>query len=347
MPPGGPPPLRPGRSTNQLAFLRSKVLKSLLKHKHVWPFRTPVDAKALNIPDYYRIVKHPMDLGTINERLDNNYYWSGQECIRDIDQVFANCYLYNKPDQDVVVMAKMVEQLYRTKVAGMPEVEVEVGPSRKVEPVPAQRAALVRPSQGLAPALVRPSQEKGPALVRPSQGKALALVQPSQGKAPAQVRPSQGLAPALVRPSQGKGKPRTPARPVATPGSVARRTPDISTTNIKSNASTTKVVTAKADISTTKALSFPAAASARPAGRPRRGRRAEAMAACRAIVAELQGPQHAASAQAFSSGQAPGQLGLKQVVDRLESKRRCEIRQRLLSIFLKILFRPLYFRPAT
>ena len=28
-------------------------------------------------------------------------------------------------------------------------------------------------------------------------------------------------------------------------------------------------------------------------------------------------------------------------------KRRCEIRQRLLSIFLKILFRPLYLRPAT
>jgi hypothetical protein len=27
--------------------------------------------------------------------------------------------------------------------------------------------------------------------------------------------------------------------------------------------------------------------------------------------------------------------------------RRCEIRQRLLFTFLKILFRPLYFRPAT
>jgi hypothetical protein len=32
---------------------------------------------------------------------------------------------------------------------------------------------------------------------------------------------------------------------------------------------------------------------------------------------------------------------------RSENRRRCEIRQGLLFIFLKILFRPLYFRPAT
>jgi hypothetical protein len=42
-----------------------KIIKSLINHKHGWPFREPVDPVALNIPDYPQIIKNPMDLGTI------------------------------------------------------------------------------------------------------------------------------------------------------------------------------------------------------------------------------------------------------------------------------------------
>ncbi len=45
------------------------------KHNQAWPFLTPVDTVKLNIPDYFMIIKRPMDLGTIKKRLDNNYYW--------------------------------------------------------------------------------------------------------------------------------------------------------------------------------------------------------------------------------------------------------------------------------
>ena len=78
--------------------------------------------------DYHKIIKQPMDLGTIKKRLEHNYYWSGKECIQDFNTMFTNCYVYNKPGEDVVVMAQTLEKLFLTKVASMPKDEVELEP---------------------------------------------------------------------------------------------------------------------------------------------------------------------------------------------------------------------------
>ena len=57
-----------------------------------------------------------MDLTTIKKRLENNYYWNAKECIQDFNTMFTNCYVYNQPQEDVVVMAQIVEKLFLTKV---------------------------------------------------------------------------------------------------------------------------------------------------------------------------------------------------------------------------------------
>ena len=49
--------------------------------------------------DYYDIIKQPMDLGTIKERLETNFYYSATECIQDFNQMFTNCYIYNNPKE--------------------------------------------------------------------------------------------------------------------------------------------------------------------------------------------------------------------------------------------------------
>jgi bromodomain-containing protein 4 len=36
----------------------------------VWPFSKPVDVENLNLPDYYQIIKKPMDLGTVKVWID-------------------------------------------------------------------------------------------------------------------------------------------------------------------------------------------------------------------------------------------------------------------------------------
>lgn len=46
--------------------------------------------------DYHKIIKNPMDMGTIKKRLEHNYYWSASECMQDFNTMFTNCYIYNK-----------------------------------------------------------------------------------------------------------------------------------------------------------------------------------------------------------------------------------------------------------
>lgn len=125
-PPVLPQPNRPGRVTNQLQYIQKHVMKSVWKHQFAWPFHQPVDADKLNLPDYHKIIKHPMDLGTIKKRLESKYYWSAKECIQDFNTMFTNCYVYNKPGEDVVLMAQTLEKIFLTKVALMPKDEIEV-----------------------------------------------------------------------------------------------------------------------------------------------------------------------------------------------------------------------------
>merc|ERR1719342_736646 len=117
-------------------YLKNTVMKAVWKHQFGWPFQTPVDANKLNIPDYHKIIKHPMDFGTIKKRLDNNYYWSAKECIKDFNTVFTNCYVYNKAGEDIVVMAQTLEKLFLTKIASMPKDEQELMPAPKEAPPP-------------------------------------------------------------------------------------------------------------------------------------------------------------------------------------------------------------------
>ncbi|CAN7992440.1 unnamed protein product [Ixodes pacificus] len=125
-PPFVPPASKKHRNTNQLQYLLRVVMKAIWKHQFAWPFQQPVDTVRLNLPDYHRIIDHPMDLGTIKKRLENYYYASASECIQDFNTMFTNCYVYNKPGEDVVLMAQALEKLFLTKINEMPKEEVDL-----------------------------------------------------------------------------------------------------------------------------------------------------------------------------------------------------------------------------
>jgi chromodomain-helicase-DNA-binding protein 7 len=57
-------------------------------------FLTPVDPAAEEAADYFSVVRHPVDLGTIHNRLYNGYYTAPAEFWKDLGFVFKNCQLY-------------------------------------------------------------------------------------------------------------------------------------------------------------------------------------------------------------------------------------------------------------
>ena len=118
--------VRKGRNTNQLVFLRRVVMKAMMQHRLSLSFRKPVDAALLNLFDYHDIIKEPMDFGTIKSRLEENFYWSAQECVQDFKLVFSNCYKYNQPNEEVVANAKELESFFNAKIGALPKPEMEV-----------------------------------------------------------------------------------------------------------------------------------------------------------------------------------------------------------------------------
>jgi hypothetical protein len=57
------------------------TLKKLMTHRFGWVFNEPVDPIKLNIPDYFKIITKPMDLGTIRSRLDKEWYSTPMESL--------------------------------------------------------------------------------------------------------------------------------------------------------------------------------------------------------------------------------------------------------------------------
>ncbi|KAF9087416.1 ATPase AAA domain-containing protein 2B [Mortierella sp. AD031] len=72
--------------------LRS-IVEELFKERRFKPFFRPVEPE--EFPDYYQIVKKPMDLTTINDKVDDRMYLEVKEFLADVDQIVENTSLYN------------------------------------------------------------------------------------------------------------------------------------------------------------------------------------------------------------------------------------------------------------
>lgn len=68
----------------------------LKKQPEAGDFLLPVDYKGLNIPWYPTIVKHPMDLTTIQQRIASKKYGKLQEVLKDLQLIWKNCKKVNE-----------------------------------------------------------------------------------------------------------------------------------------------------------------------------------------------------------------------------------------------------------
>ena len=98
-----------------------QVLDYLYEDERVDVFLKPVTAA--EAPDYADVVTDPMDLGTVEKRLEQYYYETpgvldlfGAPFIafaKDVKQVWANCLLYNDKVSEIAKYAHMMPTAHK------------------------------------------------------------------------------------------------------------------------------------------------------------------------------------------------------------------------------------------
>ncbi|RLN34239.1 hypothetical protein C2845_PM03G07960 [Panicum miliaceum] len=92
--------------------LCGKILKKLMDHKGGWLFHKPVDPVLYGIPDYFDVIRNPMDLGTVKKKLSDKQYFMASEFAADVRLTFANAMKYNPPGNHVHAVAEQLNRIF-------------------------------------------------------------------------------------------------------------------------------------------------------------------------------------------------------------------------------------------
>lgn len=116
-----------------------EVLVELRKTKHFdinAAFMQPVDPVALNIPHYHKVIKRPMDLQTMGNKLAVGDYSNAKEFEKDFDLIVKNCKTFNGEDHVVYAQALRLQDLYRAELSKKDEWMAKHAPVAPAAPHP-------------------------------------------------------------------------------------------------------------------------------------------------------------------------------------------------------------------
>ncbi|KAK9069629.1 hypothetical protein SSX86_011533 [Deinandra increscens subsp. villosa] len=88
-----------------------EVIKKIMKMDAAEPFNVPVNPVALGIPDYFDVIKTPMDFGTICSNLESGIkYMNSEDVYKDVQYIWENCYKYNNKGDYILELMKRVKK---------------------------------------------------------------------------------------------------------------------------------------------------------------------------------------------------------------------------------------------
>ena len=79
-------------------------------------FMEPVD---MQVPTYLRIINKPMDLSTVEAKLDADEYEKAKDFEQDVRLIFKNCFKFNNPSDFVYKRGQELEKLFNEKWKGV------------------------------------------------------------------------------------------------------------------------------------------------------------------------------------------------------------------------------------
>ncbi|XP_073486322.1 histone acetyltransferase KAT2B isoform X1 [Aquarana catesbeiana] len=102
------------KDPEQLYNTLKNILQQVKSHQSAWPFMEPV--KRTDAPGYYEVIRFPMDLKTMSERVKNKYYVTKKLFMADLQRIFTNCREYNPPESEYFKCANILEKFFYTKI---------------------------------------------------------------------------------------------------------------------------------------------------------------------------------------------------------------------------------------
>ncbi|KAL4887077.1 Bromodomain-containing protein [Aspergillus karnatakaensis] len=134
-----------------------KAVQSLKRLHDARFYKLPVDPIKMNIPHYPQIIKQPMDLGTIEQKLKNNAYQDSQDVISDFHLMVQNSLTFNGPEHMVTVEGLRLRATFDKQMANLPRAdEVEEKKPKKVS-APKTSATRREPRTSFGPPTARPT----------------------------------------------------------------------------------------------------------------------------------------------------------------------------------------------
>lgn len=95
-------------------------IKTIKRLRDAAPFTVPVDIVKLNIPLYYNYIPRPMDLSTIERKINLNAYADVSEIVDDFNLMVDNCCKFNGAESGISQMAKSIKGHFEKHMLNMP-----------------------------------------------------------------------------------------------------------------------------------------------------------------------------------------------------------------------------------
>ncbi|CAK9316067.1 unnamed protein product [Citrullus colocynthis] len=128
------------------------ILDRLQKKDVYGVFSEPVDPNEL--PDYHEIIDHPMDFGTVREKLTSGSYSTLEQFEKDVLLISSNAMQYNSPDTIYFRQARTIQELAKKNFKNLRQDSDDNEPEPKV----VRRGRP--PTKNLKKPLGRPSLER-------------------------------------------------------------------------------------------------------------------------------------------------------------------------------------------
>lgn len=102
------------RVTEKNIEIIKSIVCAMKNHNKAWPFIKPVDVN--EVPNYYNIIKEPMDLSKVEAKVNKQQYERYVDFIHDVAKIFENCRLFNPAGSTFCKCANALEKLFVEKL---------------------------------------------------------------------------------------------------------------------------------------------------------------------------------------------------------------------------------------